>query len=56
MQILKILITVGIAIASAIGIFMGYQYYQIENKFSSPLPEKDGMKVIIVTPTPENGE
>jgi hypothetical protein len=56
MKIVKIISIVIFAVICAFALFYGFRSYQIETKFASPLPEKDGMKIIIVTPTPEKGE
>jgi hypothetical protein len=50
MQPKKILLIVVLSLLFSITIFLVYNYYKQETKHTSPLPEKDGMKIQIVTP------
>lgn len=53
MKIFKIVLLILLSVCCATALFFVYRWYQIEHTFRSPLPDKEGMKVIIVTPTPE---
>jgi len=40
-----------IAVGLALIIFLAYNFFVEKNRLKSPLPEEEGVKVIIVTPS-----
>ncbi len=48
---MKVVGSILIAIGIALLLFIGFNLLNESNKTKSPLPEENGVKVIIVTPT-----
>lgn len=49
----RIIISIVLAVILALIVFFGYRTYQNQTKLRSPIPDKEGMKIILLTPTPE---